>query len=93
MLNIYSHLGAYDALYEMYKSMDIKNIQNYSTSNLLLIHNMRLGSIVSSINTYATIGHFFLSNIFDMSNFLVHCYKYGKLKLTRSSLIGNYFPK
>lgn len=31
LLNVYSQLGAYDALHEMYKSMDIKNIQNYST--------------------------------------------------------------
>lgn len=77
LLNIYSQLGAYNSIQNMYKSMEIKNIQNYSTANLLLIHNIRLGSIVSSINTYTTIGHFFLSNLFDMSNFLVHCYKYG----------------
>lgn len=34
LLNIYSHLGAYEPLQEMYKSMEIKNIQNYSTGLL-----------------------------------------------------------
>ena len=77
LLNLYSHLGAYESLHSMYSSMEIKNIQNYSTANLLLVHNMRLGSIASSILTYTTIGHFYLTSIFDMANFLVNCYKYG----------------
>ncbi len=77
LLNLYSQLGCFTALNDTYKSMEIKNIQNYSTANLLLAHNLRLGSVVSSIATYTTIGHFFLSNLFDMANFLVHCYKYG----------------
>ena len=46
-------------------------------ANLLLVHNIRLGSITSATSSYTSIGHFFLSNLFDTSNFLVHCYKYG----------------
>ena len=36
LLNVYSHLGAYDPLQDMYKSMEIKNIQNYSTGNIFI---------------------------------------------------------
>ena len=36
LLNVYSHLGAYDPLQDMYKSMEIKNIQNYSTGNIYM---------------------------------------------------------
>ena len=77
LLNLYSHIGAYEPLKKMYDSMEIKNIQHYSTSNLLMIHNLRLGSLQSSIATYTTMDQFFTSNLFDMVNFLVNCYKFG----------------
>lgn len=77
LLNLYSHLGAYDCLHAMYDSMEIKNIQNYSTANLLLLHNMRLGALGISYNTYMSMNQFFTSNLFDMANFLVYCFKYG----------------
>jgi N-terminal acetyltransferase B complex non-catalytic subunit len=77
LLNLYSHLGAYDSLQATYDSMEIKNIQNYSTANLLLIHNIRLGALGSSYSTYTSMDHFFTSNLFDMANYLVYCFKYG----------------
>jgi hypothetical protein len=77
LLNLYSHLGAYEPLKKMYDSMEIKNIQNYSTSNLLLMHSIRLGACASSQATYSQMDQFFTSNLFDMANFLVNCYKYG----------------
>lgn len=77
LLNLYSHLGSYESLQKMYDSMDIKNIQNYSTANLLLVHNIRLGALGASIATYDRMNNFFTSNLFDMANFLVNCYKYG----------------
>ena len=61
----------------MYDSMEIKNIQNYSTANLLLVHNIRLGALASSFATSSSMDQFFTSNLFDMANFLVYCFKYG----------------
>ena len=71
LLNLYSHLGSYESIQKMYDSMDIKNIQNYSTANLLLVHNMRLGALGASIATYGRMNQFFTSNLFDTANFLV----------------------
>lgn len=71
LLNLYSHLGSYESIQKMYDSMDIKNIQNYSTANLLLVHNMRLGALGASIATYDRMNQFFTSNLFDTANFLV----------------------
>ena len=72
LLNLYSHLGSYESIQNMYDSMDIKNIQNYSTANLLLVHNLRLGALGASISTYDRMNQFFTSNLFDMANFLVY---------------------
>jgi N-terminal acetyltransferase B complex non-catalytic subunit len=77
LLNIYSQLGAYECIHAMYNSMEIKNIQNYSTGNMLLVHNIRLGALGSAYSTCANMDQFFTSNLFDMANFLVNCYKYG----------------
>jgi hypothetical protein len=77
LLNIYSQLGAYECMHAMYNSMEIKNIQNYSTGNMLLVHNIRLGAFGSAYATCASMDQFFTSNLFDMANFLVNCYKYG----------------
>jgi hypothetical protein len=77
MLNLYSHIGAYSSLQSTYESMEIKNIQNLSMSNLLLVHNIRLGASLSAWNVYDLMNSFFTSNLFDMANFLVNCYKYG----------------
>jgi hypothetical protein len=41
LINFYSHLGAYDAMQLIYDSMEIKNIQNYSLSYLMLTQNLR----------------------------------------------------
>jgi N-terminal acetyltransferase B complex non-catalytic subunit len=71
LLNLYSHLGSYESIQKMYDSMDIKNIQNYSTANLLLVHNLRLGALGASIATYDRMNQFFTSNLFDTANFLV----------------------
>jgi N-terminal acetyltransferase B complex non-catalytic subunit len=77
LLNLYSHLGAYQPMKKMYDSMEIKNIQNYSTANLLLVHCIRLGLLSSATGTCATMDQFFTVNLFDMANFLVNCYKFG----------------
>lgn len=77
LLNLYSQLGAYEPMQKMYESMEIKNIQHYSTGNLLLVHNIRLASLGSSSVTMSAMNHFFTSNLFDIANFLVNCYKYG----------------
>ena len=71
LLNLYSHLGSYESIQRMYDSMDIKNIQNYSTANLLLVHNLRLGALGASYSTYDRMNQFFTSNLFDTANFLV----------------------
>lgn len=77
LLNLYSHLGAYDSIKTMYESMDIKNIQYYSTSNLILFNNIRLGSFESSLQLNSTMDSFFNSGLFDLTSFMVNCYKYG----------------
>ncbi len=77
LLNLYSHLGAYESIQIMYDSMEIKNIQNYSTANLLLIHNILLGAIGQSNGSYMSMVQFFTSSLFDMANFMVYCFKYG----------------
>ncbi|RNA02824.1 N-alpha-acetyltransferase auxiliary subunit [Brachionus plicatilis] len=77
LLNLYSHLGAYDSIKIMYDSMDIKNIQYYSTSNLLIFNNIRLGSFESSAQVHSTMDTFFNSGLFDLTSFMVNCYKYG----------------
>lgn len=76
LINLYSHLGAYDAMQTVYDSMEIKNIQNYSISYLMLTQCLRLGS--ATTNSVVTSAYqFFNSNLFDLANFLVNCYKYG----------------
>ena len=77
LLNLYSHLGAYDPLQKMYESMEIKNIQHYSTANLLLVHNIRLAALGSSSTVSTAMSQFFTSNLFDISNFLINSYKFG----------------
>ena len=77
MLNMYAHVGAYEPARRMYDSMDIKNIQNYSSAQLLITHDMRLGAFRASANTLQAMSHFFATNLFDMANFMVNCYKYG----------------
>ena len=77
LLNLYSHLGAYDCIKIMYESMDIKNIQYYSTSNLILFNNIRLGSFDSSLQINSTMDSFFNSGLYDLTSFMVNCYKYG----------------
>lgn len=77
LLNLYSQLGAYDCIRQMYDSMDIKNIQYYSTSNLILFNNIRLGSFESSIQMNSVMDTFFNSGLFDLTSFMVNCYKYG----------------
>lgn len=57
--------------------MEIKNIQNYSTANMLIFHNIRLGSIESSLSTSYLITNFFTSGLFEMSSFMANCFKYG----------------
>ncbi len=79
LLNLYSHIGAYDSLQKMYESMEIKNIQHYSTANLLMTHNIRLAAFGTSNGVHAAMSHFFTSNLFDIANFLVNCYKFGSL--------------
>lgn len=44
LINLYSHLGAYDALQNVYDSMEVKNIQNYSISYLMLSQILRLSA-------------------------------------------------
>ncbi|CAF0760646.1 unnamed protein product [Brachionus calyciflorus] len=77
LLNLYTQLGAYDSIKKMYDSMEIKNIQYYSTSNLILFNNMRLGSFETSSNIYSNMSNFFTAGLFDLTSFMVNCYKYG----------------
>lgn len=77
LINLYSHLGAYDALYSTYESMEIKNIQNYSISYLTLTQNMRLAAASASTGSTIAAYNFFTSNLFDLANFLVNCFKFG----------------
>lgn len=77
LINLYSHLGAYDALHSMYDSMEIKNIQNYSISYLTLTQNMRLAAGSAGSGSTSLAYQFFTSNLFDLANFLVNCFKYG----------------
>lgn len=77
LLNLYSQVGAFEPLKKMYDSMEIKNIQNYSTANLILFQNVRLGSLENSVCSYATMNGFFTTGLFDVFSFMVNCFKYG----------------
>jgi hypothetical protein len=79
LLNLYGHVGAYEPMQRMYDSMEIKNIQHYSTGNLLLVHNIRLAAIGASQTAQTAMTGFFTANLYDLANFLVNCYKFGSL--------------
>lgn len=77
LINLYSYLGAYDVLQTTYDSMEIKNIQNYSISYLMFTQSIRLAIGSMASGPTVTAYQFFNSNLFDLANFLVNCFKYG----------------
>lgn len=83
LINLFSLVGAYDAIQITYESLEIKNIQNYSISYLITTQLVRLGSYTMQAQSVLnSIYQFFTSNIFDLANYLVNCFKYGSfLKL------------
>lgn len=90
LMHIYSYLNAYDCIVKQYHSLEIKNIQYYSMSYHLLDNYCKSGQTIGTnelvSSDYPTsqnddnlslVERFFLNSKFEITNYLVNCYKYG----------------
>jgi hypothetical protein len=79
LVYLYFELGAYSRLYAQFDSMDIKNIQYYSLSYPILFTCFNLFGIfdVNTIDFIKQVYNFYSNNLFDMTNAICNCYKYG----------------
>ena len=77
LVNLYSNFGVYGQLQKNFNDMDIKNIQYYSMSYLILYNCLRLGSYENCNDILNLAKHFYMTNLFDITNYMINCYKYG----------------
>ena len=77
LVNLYSNFGLYGQLQKNFNSMDIKNIQYYSMSYLVLYNCLRLSSYEKCNEILNLVKHFYMTNLFDITNYMINCYKFG----------------
>lgn len=79
LVNLYSNLSLYsfNTIQYEFNLMDIKNIQYYSLSYLVLYNCMRTSAYEQCKDLLNSIRQFYITNIFDITNYMSNCYKYG----------------